>query len=230
MPPSGRIGTSHIDSSTEPKTKGDNRMISTSPLAALTMAAMTWALIVSLLPSLSAFVPSPVVVVDRRSSPLMMSTVIKPPGGNTETEKRRKKRNLDIAPPQDEGDIRGPVEWLIDDALISRDEDDPYHILLLDATFAKNKRITIEYVATSCAYVLSMPYDEAAELSAHAESEGFSCLGTWGHEECLRFGRELQNRDIVCRVVPFCEGGDRAWQARDARDESSSGMKRAEEG
>jgi hypothetical protein len=207
-------------------------MISTSPIAALTMTAMTWALIFSLLPSLSAFVPSPVVVVvaDRRSSPLMMSTVIKPPGGNTETEKRRKKRNLDFTPPLDEGDIRGPVEWLIDDELISRDEDDPYHILLLDATFANNKRITIEYVATSCAYVLSMPYDEAAELSAHAESEGFSCLGTWGHEECLRFGRELQNRDIVCRVVPFCEGGDRAWQARDARDESSSGMKRAEEG
>jgi hypothetical protein len=41
---------------------------------------------------------------------------------------------------------------------------------------------------------LSMPYDEAAELAAHAESDG-----------------------LVCRVAPFCEGGDRAWQARDAR-------------
>ena len=59
-----------------------------------------------------------------------------------------------------------------------------------------------------------MPYDEAAELAAHAEKEGFSCLGTWSHEECQRLGKQLQNRDLVCRVVPFCEGGDRAWQAR----------------
>ena len=42
--------------------------------------------------------------------------------------------------------------------------------------------------------VLSMPYDEAVELAAHAKSDG-----------------------LVCRVAPFCEGGDRAWQARDAR-------------
>jgi hypothetical protein len=143
-----------------PTKENKNMMIATSPLAALTMTAMTSALLASLLPSLSAFVPSSsvvAVVADSRSSPLMMSTVIKPPGGgSTETERRRRSRNLDIAPPKDEGDVRGPVEWLIDDAFISRDEDDPYHILLLDATFADNERITIEYVATSCAYV-SLP-------------------------------------------------------------------------
>ena len=72
-----------------------------------------------------------------------------------------------------------------------------------------------------------MPYDESAELAAHAEKEGFSCLGTWNHEECLRLANQLQNRDLVCRVVPFCEGGDRSWQARKAEDEG--GMKRAED-
>ena len=113
---------------------------------------------------------------------------------------------------------------LIDDPLVSREVDEPFHILLLDKTFVQNERITIQYVATSCSYVLGMPYDEAAELAASAESQGFSCLGTWAHEECLRLAGQLQNRDIVCRVVPFCEGGDRSWQARNA----DSDMKRAE--
>lgn len=144
-----------------------------------------------------------------------MSTVIKPP--ETETQRRTDKRDLRI--PADEGNIRGPIEWLIDDPLVSREIDDPFHILLLDETFTQNSRITIPYVASSCAYVLGMPYDEAAELAAHAEKEGFSCLGTWGHEECVRLGRQLQNRDVICRVVPYCEGGDRPWQARNARED-----------
>jgi hypothetical protein len=160
----------------------------------------------------------------QRASPLFMATVIKPP--ETETEKRQKKDGLKI--PEGEGDIRGPVEWLIDDPIVSREFDEPFHILLLDQTFTQNDRITIEYVASSCTYVLAMPYDEAAELASHAEKEGFSCLGTWNHDECTTLAGQLQNRDIVCRVVPFCEGGDRAWQARkDAKDESD--MKRAED-
>jgi len=160
----------------------------------------------------------------RQPAHLFMSTVVQPP--DTETE-RREKRDLTGIPP-DEGDIRGPVEWLIDDPIVSREFDEPFHILLLDETFVKNSRMTIDYVASSCAYVLRMPYDEAAELAAHAEKEGFSCLGTWGHEECVRLGKDLQNRDLVCRVVPFCEGGDRAWQARNAKDEGE--VKRAEDG
>jgi len=151
----------------------------------------------------------------RTLRPLYMSTVIKPP--ETETQRRTDKRDLRI--PADEGNIRGPIEWLIDDPLVSREIDDPFHILLLDETFTQNSRITIPYVASSCAYVLGMPYDEAAELAAHAEKEGFSCLGTWGHEECVRLGRQLQNRDVICRVVPYCEGGDRPWQARNARED-----------
>lgn len=150
-----------------------------------------------------------------------MATVIKPP--ETETERREKQDETGIPP--DEGDIRGPVEWLVDDPLVSREDDEPFHILLLDETFV-NPRMTIEYAASSCVYVLRMPYDEAAELVAHAEKEGFSCLGTWSHEECVTLGKQLQNRDLVCRVVPFCQGGDRAWQARDAKDEND--MKRAE--
>ena len=136
-------------------------------------------------------------------------------------EKQKQDEDKSIIPPN-EGETRGPIEWLIDDKMVSREFDDPFHILLLDDTFAQNDRITIEYVASSCAYVLSMPYDEAAELASHAEQEGFSCLGTWGHEECLRLGKQLQQRDIVCRVVPFCEGGDRAWQARNADSEMKS--------
>ena len=150
---------------------------------------------------------------------LMSTTVI--PG--TDTEKRDKLIPGDEKTPATEtGGVgsKGPIEWLIDDALVSREDDDPFHILLLDETFVKNsKKITIEYVASTCTYVLQMPYDEAAELAAHAEKEGFSCLGTWSHEECQRLGKQLQNRDLVCRVVPFCEGGDRAWQARNMMDE-----------
>mmetsp|Transcript_26004 Transcript_26004/g.47157 ORF Transcript_26004/g.47157 Transcript_26004/m.47157 type:complete len:200 (-) Transcript_26004:199-798(-) len=158
---------------------------------------------------------------NRQHTPLFMSTTTIP---GTETEEKTETEKREIPGegkiPSGESQIRGPVEWLIDDALVSRETEDPFHILLLDETFTKNKRMTIEYVATSCSYVLGMPYDESAELASHAEKEGFSCLGTWGHEECLRLGKQLQERDLICRVVPFCEGGDRAWQARNAKDEA----------
>ncbi|KAL7531297.1 hypothetical protein ACHAWF_003710 [Thalassiosira exigua] len=175
----------------------------------------------------SAFVPAPTVrseIAPPRHdlARTFMSTTVSPP--ETETERRTKRDKPSIPP--GEGDVRGPVEWLIDDPLVSRESDEPFHILLLDETFVKNDRITIAYVASSCSYVLSMPYDEAAELAAHAEKEGFSCLGTWSHDECVRLGGQLQNRDIVCRVVPYCEGGDRSWQARNA---DAEGMKRAED-
>lgn len=61
-----------------------------------------------------------------------------------------------------------------------------------------------------------MPEDEAIELTAAAHDNGMSCLGTWEREECLSLGRQLQIRDIVCRVVPFVDGGQRGWQAKDA--------------
>ena len=60
------------------------------------------------------------------------------------------------------------------------------------------------------------------ELSAFAKEHGMSCLGTWPREECLSLGKQLQVRDIVCRVVPFCEGGQRGWQAKDVSSSSNS--------
>ena len=156
-----------------------------------------------------------------RSSIFMSTTTVAPP----DTEKKEKEGEFKV--PDDGGDTRGPIEWLIDDRMVSREDGEPFHILLLDETFRLNDRITVEYVASSCAYVLMMPYDEAAELAAMSKAQGFSCLGTWPHEEAVRLGKQLQNRDIVCRVVPYAEGGDRPWQARDARDES---MKPADAG
>ena len=151
-------------------------MISASPLAALLLALTSS---VAVLRSSSAFVPpfSAAAPPTRAAAPtalvpLLMSTVINRPG--TETERRRKNnRDLNISPPSDEGETRGPVEWLIDDALVSREIDDPYHILLLDATFAENERITIEYVATSCAYVFG---DAVRRGRRTRESRQLTCL------------------------------------------------------
>jgi hypothetical protein len=114
---------------------------------------------------------------------------------------------------------QGPLEWL-EDSMESREMDDPYHILLLGQTFEKPK-ITVPYVAGSLHYVLEMPLDEATELSQFSFDNGMSCLGTWPREECLSLGRQLQVRDIVCRVVPYCEGGQRGWQAKDAGSSSN---------
>lgn len=106
------------------------------------------------------------------------------------------------------------LEYL-QDSSESRENEDPFHILLLGSTFEKPK-ITVPYVSGSLEYVLSMPSGEARELSQFAHDEGMSCLGTWPREECLGLGRALQVRDLVCRVVPYCEGGQRGWQAKDA--------------
>lgn len=110
----------------------------------------------------------------------------------------------------------GPLEYL-EDLDVSREMEDPFHILLMGSTFEKPK-ITVSYVSGSLEYVLDMPRMEATELSRFAQNEGMSCLGTWTREECLSYGRQLQVRDIVCRVVPFCDGGQRGWQAKDANN------------
>lgn len=107
----------------------------------------------------------------------------------------------------------GPLEYLVDDKEISRRDEDPFHILLLGATFDKPK-VTVPYVAGSLSYVLDMPDSEATEHAEFAEENGVSCLGTWTHQECLSLGGQLQVRDIVCRVVPYCEGVSSPWQAK----------------
>jgi hypothetical protein len=112
------------------------------------------------------------------------------------------------------------LEYLIDSAE-SREMEDPFHILLLGSTFEKPK-VTVPYVINSLEYVLGMPVAEAVELASFAEQQGMSCLGTWPREQCLTLGKQLQVRDIVCRVVPFAAGGQRGWQAKDASDASGA--------
>ncbi|KAG7343047.1 hypothetical protein IV203_020992 [Nitzschia inconspicua] len=150
------------------------------------------------------------------------STVIDAPTKeDVDTRTRRRTGNGDDRELGDleenfDDDIRkhGPLEWL-EDMEVSRDMEDPFHILLLGQTFEKPK-ITVPYVASSLEYVLDMPVDEATELSQFSHDHGISCLGVWPREECLRLGKQLQIRDIVCRIVPYVEGGQRAWQAKDA--------------
>ena len=113
----------------------------------------------------------------------------------------------------DDGDDYGDLEYLIDSDE-SREMEDPFHILLMGSTFEKPK-VTVPYVSSTLEYVLTMPRNEATELSKFAKDEGMSCLGTWPREECLTLGKQLQVRDVVCRVVPYCAGGQRGWQAKD---------------
>ena len=153
------------------------------------------------------------------SRPYSMSTVEAPTREDVDRRTRRGGDDGDLLGDkeenfEDEMRKQGPLEWL-EDSEVSRDMEEPFHILLLGQTFEKPK-ITVPYVASSLNYVLDMPTDEATELSQFSYDHGMSCLGTWPREECLSLGRQLQIRDIVCRVVPFCEGGHRGWQARDA--------------
>eukprot|EP00561_Arcocellulus_cornucervis_P013728 CAMPEP_0185799274 /NCGR_PEP_ID=MMETSP1322-20130828/225_1 /TAXON_ID=265543 /ORGANISM="Minutocellus polymorphus, Strain RCC2270" /LENGTH=210 /DNA_ID=CAMNT_0028494833 /DNA_START=73 /DNA_END=706 /DNA_ORIENTATION=+ len=154
------------------------------------------------------------------SPPQAMSTVTAPPPPKTADPETETKRGARRRSAEDIDDVtvyrEGPLEYL-EDEWETRDPEDPFHILLLGATFEK-KRVTQTYVSGSISYVLGMPEDEAVELTVAAAENGLSCLGTWEREECLKLGRQLQVRDIVCRVVPFAEGGQRGWQAKDAND------------
>jgi len=154
---------------------------------------------------------------------LYSSTTVEPPvkeQTKRKTNKRTNDRDDDNAINNGD-DIDSPLEYLQDNEE-SREMDDPFHILLLGSTFEK-KKITVEYVAGSLEYVLNMPAQEAVELSAFACEEGMACLGTWPREECLSLGKQLQVRDLVCRVVPYAAGGQRGWQAKDANEYSNSG-------
>lgn len=130
--------------------------------------------------------------------------------------------DIDDATTSDDETEYPDLEYL-QDMQVSRELDDPFHILLLDSTFEKPK-ITVPYVSASLQYVLNMPSSEATELSKACKDNGLSCLGTWSREECLSLGRALQVRDLVTRVVPYTDGGQRGWQAKDAN--SSNGEKK----
>jgi hypothetical protein len=153
------------------------------------------------------------------SRPYAMSTVDAPTREDVDRKTRRQGDEGDFLGDKEENfqeamRKQGSLEWL-EDPEVSREMEDPFHILLMGQTFEKPK-ITVEYVASSLNFVLDMPMDEATELSEFSNEHGMSCLGTWPREECLTLGRQLQIRDLVCRIVPFCEGGQRGWQAKDA--------------
>jgi len=173
-----------------------------------------------------AFSPCRIRMTSSKSSSTIFSTVIDAPTKEDLDRKvgRRKGGNdnddlLGDAEENIEEAIRqqGPLEWLEDNPDESRDMEDPFHILILDQTYDKPK-ITVPYVASNLEYVLQMPIDDATEHSQFCYDHGMSCVGVWPREECLSLGRQLQLRDIVCRVVPYAEGGQRAWQAGKGAD------------
>jgi len=160
-----------------------------------------------------------------------MSTTIAPPRPATDTDIDKKTRGPGSGGQTgtgedddfDEADVRkkGPIEYLEDDLDISRDNEDPFHILLLGETYEKAK-MTVNYVSGNLQMILEMPYEDAVEASVFAKDMGMSCLGVWTREKCLDLGKQLQGRDLIVRVVPFAQGGQRGWQAnKDAADNSN---------
>ena len=152
---------------------------------------------------------------DRKYDLLGATTIDAPTKEDIDTD--RKIGDKDMETPEEFQDAlrkEGPLEYL-EDQDESREPEDPFHILLLSSTFEKPK-INVQYCAQALEFVLDMPLEEGTELSQFSYEHGMSCLGTWPREQCLSLGKQLQVRDIVCRVVPFCEGGQRGWQARDA--------------
>jgi ATP-dependent Clp protease adapter protein ClpS len=136
--------------------------------------------------------------------------------GPNKRDSNKKSRDDD-----DDDDSTNDLEYYIDPSA-SREDNEPFHILLMGSiTYAKPK-VTVPYVSTTLQYVLSMPPTDATELSQFAHDNDMSCLGTWTREQCLVYGKQLQRRDVICRVVPYCTGGQRGWQAKDASSLSSS--------
>jgi hypothetical protein len=160
----------------------------------------------------------------------LSTTTVAPPKTNTDTdratrrgEKSRRKGDKEDKD-YDESYIRrnGPLEYLEDDLEQSREDNDPFHILLLAETYL-NLKITVNYVSGALQFVLDMPYEDSVDAAIFAKENGISCLGTWTREECLALGKDLQQRDLCVRVVPFVSGGQRPWQAnKDASDNGAS--------
>lgn len=108
--------------------------------------------------------------------------------------------------------VAGELEYLYDETEEGRySNDDLYHIILMPSTFhSKNKEtnnmLTIENVAETCTEILGIEATRAYDISLFVKHEGFSCLGTWTHTECLSIGKELLSRELDCRIVPFNGG------------------------
>lgn len=134
---------------------------------------------------------------------------------DSNNERRRRSGKRDSNEENHNDDITNDLEYYIDPSA-SREMNEPFHILLMgSATFIQPK-VTVPYVSSTLEYVLGMPHTDAYELSLFARDHDMSCLGTWTREQCLAYGKQLQSRDVICRVVPYCLGGQRGWQAKDA--------------
>jgi hypothetical protein len=125
---------------------------------------------------------------------------------------RMEDHNLQV---EDDGSmiIGQELEYLYDETEEERgySENDLYHIILMPSTFHNNKNnkeemMTIENVAETCTEILGIDANKAYDISLFVKHEGFSCLGTWTHTECLSLGKELVERDLDCRIVPFNGG------------------------
>lgn len=139
--------------------------------------------------------------------------------GNNNDEKDQRRSN--DANDNDNG-VTNDLEYYIDPSE-SREMNEPFHILLMGSATYIQPKVTVNYVSSTIQYVLGMPSTDAYELSQFAYDNNMSCLGTWTREECLKYGKQLQNRDVICRVVPYCVGGQRGWQAKDASTSNASG-------
>eukprot|EP00541_Cyclophora_tenuis_P009140 CAMPEP_0116571090 /NCGR_PEP_ID=MMETSP0397-20121206/17349_1 /TAXON_ID=216820 /ORGANISM="Cyclophora tenuis, Strain ECT3854" /LENGTH=223 /DNA_ID=CAMNT_0004099113 /DNA_START=12 /DNA_END=683 /DNA_ORIENTATION=+ len=158
---------------------------------------------------------------------LRMSTVTAPPDQDTMAPSKSDFYDEDLggsAYDDDTDDIRkhGPLEWLEDNMKENRENDTPFHLILLGETFDRPK-ITVPYVVGSLTYVLDMPQNDATDAASFSKEEGMSCLGTWEREQCLKLGRQLRLRDVLVRVVPYAAGGQRGWQARGGNDNANVG-------
>jgi hypothetical protein len=110
---------------------------------------------------------------------------------------------------EEEDDHERPLEYLYEE-IEGREDDAPFHILLLPSTF-KDSRTSVDEVAFNCAHVLNIPYDQAYEMSMFAKYEAFSVLGAWSRKECIEMGELLKELNVECRLVPHEEWLDE-WE------------------
>jgi hypothetical protein len=141
--------------------------------------------------------------------------------GDTNEQQRRRRRSERRDSNDDDIDVTNDLEYYIDPSA-SREMNEPFHILLMGSATYVHPKVTVSYVSATLEYVLGMPHTDAYELSLFARDHEMSCLGTWTREQCLAYSKQLQSRDVICRVVPYCLGGQRGWQAKDASSSFSN--------
>uniref|UniRef100_A0A7S3NR81 Uncharacterized protein n=1 Tax=Aureoumbra lagunensis TaxID=44058 RepID=A0A7S3NR81_9STRA len=150
---------------------------------------------------------------------------------STTTRERTKnppkwKEGVRTGPAGDSNSKKNPsrFEYLIDED--ARRDAENFHILMMGTTFDK-PRMSVSYAAGALCLVLSMPEPEAIEHSNFAAEQGMSNLGTWPRDQCLRYGEQLESRDISVRVVPGVRG-KQSWQGNPA-NANPEGLQPAEE-